>query len=189
LNLLIDIKMILIRHGFVPRRPERSPTAPFSYRRIETADLLAKLSADPNSGAGRVLDRAAIAAMGGAPDADLFDDAKPGFEIGSNLTGPLLTDSPIKGAHGYFPDHPEMRATLIIDGAGQTGSLGEVDMRDIAPRWRRSSASRCRARTGNRCWRSASPNGAHFGEGRDQIVRRTLGRGWKSFLSGEAACP
>ncbi len=101
--------------------------------RAKTADLLNKLSADPNSGVGRVLDRAQIAAMGGAPDADFFVDAKPGFEIGTALTGPLVTASANKGTHGYFPDHPEMRATLIIDGAGQTGSLGEIDMRDIAP--------------------------------------------------------
>ncbi|HUO22396.1 MAG TPA: ectonucleotide pyrophosphatase/phosphodiesterase [Caulobacteraceae bacterium] len=101
--------------------------------RAKTAALLRKLSNDPNSGLGRVMDRAQIAAAGGAPDADFFVDAKPGYEIGSALTGPLISDSVNKGTHGYFPDNPAMRATLIIDGAGQSGSLGEVDMRDIAP--------------------------------------------------------
>ncbi|HEX2760316.1 MAG TPA: hypothetical protein VHM27_07370, partial [Rhizomicrobium sp.] len=41
----------------------------------------------------------------------------------------------IKGTHGYFPTHPEMRATFILSGpsVAKRGSLGEVDMRDIAP--------------------------------------------------------
>ena len=40
-----------------------------------------------------------------------------------------------KGTHGYFPTHPEMRATFILAGPGMArkGSLGEIDMRDIAP--------------------------------------------------------
>jgi predicted AlkP superfamily pyrophosphatase or phosphodiesterase len=101
--------------------------------RAKTAALLQKLSADPTSGVGRIMDRAQIAAVGGAPDADFFVDAKIGNEIGTALTGPLTTASTNKGTHGYFPDHPEMRATLIIDGAGKAGTLGEIDMRDIAP--------------------------------------------------------
>ncbi|MDB5397007.1 MAG: alkaline phosphatase family protein [Rhodospirillales bacterium] len=37
--------------------------------------------------------------------------------------------------HGYFPNHPEMRATLVITGPhiAARGSLGEVDMRALAP--------------------------------------------------------
>jgi predicted AlkP superfamily pyrophosphatase or phosphodiesterase len=40
----------------------------------------------------------------------------------------------VKGTHGYFPEHPEMRATFILSGPGiAKKSLGEIDMRDIAP--------------------------------------------------------
>ena len=101
--------------------------------RATVAALLDKLSKDPASGVGRVIDKTAIQAMGGPADADFFVDAKPDFEFGTNLTGPLVGPSTNKGTHGYFPDHPEMHATLIIDGLPQKGSLGEVEMRDIAP--------------------------------------------------------
>jgi len=103
--------------------------------RARVAALLDRLAADPSSGVGRVISRAEIAAMGGAPDADFFVDAKIGYEFESKLTGPLVSPGSQKGTHGYFPDHPEMRATLLVDGPGLSarGSLGEVDMRDIAP--------------------------------------------------------
>jgi predicted AlkP superfamily pyrophosphatase or phosphodiesterase len=96
--------------------------------------LLDRLAADPNSGIARVIDRDGIAAMGGAPDGDFFVDAKIGYEFGAKLQGPLVGPPTTKGMHGYFPDHPEMRATLIIEGPGVPHrALGEVDMRDIAP--------------------------------------------------------
>lgn len=103
--------------------------------RAKVAALLDKLKADPNSGINAVIDRPAIAAMGGAPDADFFVDAKIGYEFGSALTGPLIIPGHQKGTHGYFPTHPEMRSTFIINGPGLAahGSLGEIDMRDIAP--------------------------------------------------------
>jgi predicted AlkP superfamily pyrophosphatase or phosphodiesterase len=103
--------------------------------RAKVADLLSSLAADPASGIGRVIDRDQIARMGGATDMDFFVDAKIGYNIESKLTGPLIGPGSEKGTHGYFPEHPEMRATLIIEGPGvtRTGSLGEVDMRDIAP--------------------------------------------------------
>jgi predicted AlkP superfamily pyrophosphatase or phosphodiesterase len=97
--------------------------------------LLAKLVADPASGVRRVIDRAEIAKMGGAVDMDDFLDAKISYEFAPRTTGPLVTPGSIKGTHGYFPDNPEMHATLIIDGPGLPihGSVGEIDMRTIAP--------------------------------------------------------
>jgi predicted AlkP superfamily pyrophosphatase or phosphodiesterase len=102
--------------------------------RARVKALLDRLAADPNSGIARVIDRDGIAAMGGAPDGDFFVDAKIGYEFGAKLQGPLVGPPTTKGMHGYFPDHPEMRATLIIEGPGVPHrALGEVDMRDIAP--------------------------------------------------------
>jgi predicted AlkP superfamily pyrophosphatase or phosphodiesterase len=97
--------------------------------------LLAKLAADPASGVGRVIGRDEIARMGGAPDMDDFVDAKIGYEFGAKTTGPMITASSLKGTHGHFPDHAEMHATLIIDGPSlpRRGSVGEIDMRAIAP--------------------------------------------------------
>ncbi len=103
--------------------------------RAKVAELLNKLAADPSSGVGRVIGREEIAAMGGAPDADFFVDAKIGYSFGSKLSGPLVSAGAVKGTHGYFPDHGEMHSTLILDGPHLPlhGSLGEVDMRAIAP--------------------------------------------------------
>ncbi len=103
--------------------------------RAKVAALLDQLKADPDSGIAEIIDRPAIAAMGGAPDSDVFIDAKIGYEFGSGLTGPLIAPGRQMGTHGYFPTHLEMRSTFIITGPGLAahGSLGEIDMRDIAP--------------------------------------------------------
>ena len=103
--------------------------------RAKVAALLDRLAADPTSGVGRLIDRPQIAAMGGATDMDFFVDGRIGYTFTNTLTGPLVTPGTEKGTHGYFPEHPEMRATLILNGPGLPlhGSLGEVDMRDIAP--------------------------------------------------------
>ncbi len=98
-------------------------------------DLLHKLAADPASGIAGVMSKSEIASAGGNPDADFFLDAKAGYYFDTKLRGPLVVPSTLKGTHGYFPEHPEMRATLMFAGPHLPvhGSLGEVDMRDIAP--------------------------------------------------------
>ena len=103
--------------------------------RTRVANLLGRLAADPTSGVAQVIDRAQIAALGGATKMDFFVDGRIGYTFTSKLTGPLVTAGTEKGTHGYFPAHPEMRATLILQGPGVRahGSLGEVDMRDVAP--------------------------------------------------------
>jgi predicted AlkP superfamily pyrophosphatase or phosphodiesterase len=97
--------------------------------------FLKKLVADPKSGLARMIDAKGIAALGGAPQASFWVDLKLGMETGHNLTGAKITPSVQQGTHGYFPFHPEMHATFFIDGPGlaKKGSLGEIDMRDIAP--------------------------------------------------------
>lgn len=58
--------------------------------------------------------------------------ARPGSDA-QNL--PARVTNHMRGAIGYLPTHPQMRATFIIAGPGipKKGSLGEIDMRDIAP--------------------------------------------------------
>jgi predicted AlkP superfamily pyrophosphatase or phosphodiesterase len=103
--------------------------------RARVAALLDRLAADPSSGVLHVIGRDQIAQAGGATDMDFFVDARDGYGFGSKLTGPLIRPIEEKGTHGYFPDRPAMRATLILNGpsvlAGQ--NLGEIDMRTIAP--------------------------------------------------------
>jgi predicted AlkP superfamily pyrophosphatase or phosphodiesterase len=101
----------------------------------KVATLLAKLAADPKNGIGGVIDRAEIAKRGGAKEADFWVSFAPGYKGGKALTGPLITPSSDKGTHGYFPDWPEMRSTFVMAGPDvpKGKSLGEIDMRDIAP--------------------------------------------------------
>jgi len=97
--------------------------------------LLDSLAAKPELGIAAIADGKQIAAMGGTPQASYWVDFKPGFEMGADPALPAVSPGSVKGTHGYFPTHPEMRATFIIEGPGiaKKGSLGEVDMRDIAP--------------------------------------------------------
>jgi predicted AlkP superfamily pyrophosphatase or phosphodiesterase len=103
--------------------------------KAKVSDLLAKLAADPQYGIVRVADAAEIARMGGTPMASFWIDFKPGYEMSANPAAPEVGPGAQKGTHGYFPTHPEMRATFILQGPGFTkkGPLGEIDMRDIAP--------------------------------------------------------
>jgi predicted AlkP superfamily pyrophosphatase or phosphodiesterase len=97
--------------------------------------LLNGLAAKPELGIADVADANAIARMGGTPMASFWVDFKPGFVMNANPAAPQVGPAPIKGTHGYFPTHPEMRATFILTGPSikRRGSLGEIDMRDIAP--------------------------------------------------------
>jgi hypothetical protein len=97
--------------------------------------LLAKLAADPAHGIARILEKGDIAKRGGFPNASFLVEMRPGYAIGLNIKGRLVTDAPSTGTHGYLAERPEMRASLFILGAGIAArhDLGVVDMRQIAP--------------------------------------------------------
>jgi len=97
--------------------------------------LLAKLAADPKNGIDRVIDKGQIETMGGSKGPSFWVDFKIGYAAGLLRRGPLVTPSRLKGTHGYFPTHPEMHATFMIMGPDVPAhaSLGEIDMRSIAP--------------------------------------------------------
>ena len=101
----------------------------------QTADLLKKLAADPANGIAQVIGDGIIKKDGGDVQASFWVDFTPGYEGGRKLVSAMVTAGSIKGTHGYFPDHPEMRAAFFIDGPGvpNKGSIGEIDMRRIAP--------------------------------------------------------
>ena len=95
--------------------------------------LLNRLAADPENGVNRIIDSDEIARMGGTPKASYWIDFKIGYSMGGSQTH--ISPSTQKGTHGWFPDHPEMRASFFISGPGvpKKGSIGEIDQRDIAP--------------------------------------------------------
>jgi len=102
--------------------------------KAKTGALLRGLAAKPDLGIAQVADADEIAKLGGTPMASFWVDFKPGYEMGQNLAAPEIGPGSVKGTHGYFPTHPEMRATFILSGPGvPEKALGEIDMRDIAP--------------------------------------------------------
>ena len=103
----------------------------------KVGSLLAKLSSDPQARIARVLEKAAIAAAGGNPQADFYLDLAPGA-VASPFAGasaPFVRPARVKGMHGYFPGLAEMNATFLLTGAKipQGLGLGEINMRAIAP--------------------------------------------------------
>lgn len=95
--------------------------------------LLDRLAADPANGINHVADAAEIARMGGTPMATYWVDFKLGYSMGGSTTH--ISASTQRGTHGWFPEHPEMRASFFAAGPGvpKKGAIGEIDQRDIAP--------------------------------------------------------
>ncbi len=89
---------------------------------------------EPNSGLGRVLQHADISALGGDPDAFLALDAAAGVTFGAGYAGDYDAPIAVKAMHGYDPDRPEMKASLLLFGPNVTkGKLNEARLVDVAP--------------------------------------------------------
>jgi predicted AlkP superfamily pyrophosphatase or phosphodiesterase len=99
--------------------------------------LLDRLKADPAMRIRAIADRAEIARIGGNPEAAFYLDLMPDANSGGfkGLQVPLSGPAGSKGMHGFFPAAPFMRSTFMLMGGGIPAgrSLGEVDMRAIAP--------------------------------------------------------
>ncbi|MET0792430.1 MAG: ectonucleotide pyrophosphatase/phosphodiesterase [Polyangiaceae bacterium] len=89
---------------------------------------------EPNSGLGRVLQHAEITALGGDPEAFLALDAAPNTTIGAGYSGDYDAPITVKAMHGYDPNRPEMKASLLLFGANVSkGKLNDARLVDIAP--------------------------------------------------------
>jgi predicted AlkP superfamily pyrophosphatase or phosphodiesterase len=86
-----------------------------------------------NSGIARILDHTQILALGGDPEAFIALEAEAGTYFG---TGREQYDSApsYRATHGYSPEQPQMRASLILYGATVThGQIIDARLIDIAP--------------------------------------------------------
>ena len=102
----------------------------------QTVDaLLSKLAADPANGIDRILTHDDVVKGGGFAGAESMVSMAPGYELGYQFSGPLVTPGIDGGMHGYPPDRPEMRSTFLLEGPGiaSNHSIGIIDMRQIAP--------------------------------------------------------
>jgi predicted AlkP superfamily pyrophosphatase or phosphodiesterase len=103
--------------------------------RAKVKALLDKLSADPANGIERIWSRDEIQKGRGFPDAEYLISLKSGYETAYSMTLPLVTKPGNLGMHGYVPERADMRSSFFIVGPNiaRGRSLGEIDMRQIAP--------------------------------------------------------
>lgn len=103
--------------------------------RTKVKALLDKLAADPANGIDRIWSREEIQKGRGFPDAEYLISLKSGYETAYSMTLPLITQPGNLGMHGYVPERADMRSSFFIVGpnVARGRSLGEIDMRQIAP--------------------------------------------------------
>ena len=87
-----------------------------------------------DGGIGRVLQQRDISALGGDPDAFLALDAAPNTTFGAGYSGDFDAPITVKAMHGYDPERPEMKASLLLFGPNVAkGKLTDARLVDIAP--------------------------------------------------------
>lgn len=98
--------------------------------------LLDRLKANPDARIANIVDRAEVRKGGGNPGASFYIELSNGALTGLfDAKAPLVKTAGYRGMHGYFPNNPAMRSAFLIMGPGiaKHKSLGEIDMRAIAP--------------------------------------------------------
>ena len=104
--------------------------------KARVAAILKKFAANPDYGIAHVHDGKQAAKLGATRDESFWIEMKIGtMAMGSRVTGPVILPPVMKGMHGYSPDLVQMHSTFIMVGPDvpKKGSLGIVDIRDIAP--------------------------------------------------------
>ena len=103
--------------------------------RTRVGDFLTTLASDPANGIDRIMTHEELVQARAFPNAAFFVSFKTGYEFGDQFSPPLVSEPTNKGMHGYVPDRPEMRSSFFLIGPGVPAgrSLGEIDMRQIAP--------------------------------------------------------
>jgi len=104
---------------------------------VKVISLFTKWAKQERSPIKQIVTRAELRKLKAVPQAALMLEAAPGYSFDDTLTGAEARDSgeTYKGTHGYLPTNPEMRASLIIYGAGaRSGAkLPLARMIDLAP--------------------------------------------------------
>lgn len=91
-------------------------------------------AARPEGGIGKIYEPAEIRAAGGDPRASFAFEATPGGSFGPGWTGDYKAPPLYLGAHGFAPEHSEMRAALAILGpAVRRGKIEGARLIDLAP--------------------------------------------------------
>jgi predicted AlkP superfamily pyrophosphatase or phosphodiesterase len=92
------------------------------------------LAGAEGSGIRRIANHDEIVAMGGDSNAFLALEASDGSSFAFGYLGELKSPSSRGGTHGYFPDRPQMRASMIFYGSAiGTGKIDHARLIDVAP--------------------------------------------------------
>jgi predicted AlkP superfamily pyrophosphatase or phosphodiesterase len=95
--------------------------------------LFAEARATPSRSIARVYDRDAIRGVGGDPSAFLAIEADLGTSFAAGY-GDYESAPTVLATHGYDPDRPEMRASLLLRGARVVpGPIADARLVDVAP--------------------------------------------------------
>ncbi len=102
-------------------------------------EMFQHAAARPGSGIRQVFNHDQIVAMGGDPEAFLAVEAAEGWAISGSVLGDAVSPAIKAAEHGYSPDRPEMRPSLLVYGpAIGRGKIKNARLIDIAPtvaRW------------------------------------------------------
>ncbi len=102
-------------------------------------EMFQQAAAKPGTGIGKVLSQEQIVAVGGDPEAFLAVEAADGWAITGGVTGDAISPAIEAAEHGYLPERPEMRTSLLVYGpAIGRGKIKDARLIDIAPtvaRW------------------------------------------------------
>jgi predicted AlkP superfamily pyrophosphatase or phosphodiesterase len=123
-----------VAHAYVYLRDPND--ARTGKRLLDTFSPLPRRAA---SGIGRVYTQEEIRQRGGDPLAYLALEAATGFSFSRAYHGDYISRSTDGGAHGYDPERPDMRASLLVTGPGIVpGMMDRARLIDVAPtvaRW------------------------------------------------------
>jgi len=97
--------------------------------------IVTALAADTADGIATVVRGDSLPTLGGFPGARWVLSLRAGYVASARTTGPLVAPSKSHRAHGYLPQVPEMAASFFVAGPGVPAgrSIGEIDLRDVAP--------------------------------------------------------
>jgi len=102
--------------------------------RTALLDIFKPLAGADGSGIRRMIGYDEIVALGGDPEAFLAIEAPEGTRFTNEYSGKFTEPSTQGGTHGYFPDRPEMRASLLIYGPPiAPGKIENARLIDVAP--------------------------------------------------------
>ncbi len=102
-------------------------------------EMFQQAAGKAGTGIRQVFTHEQIVALGGDPEAFLALEAAEGWAITGGVLGDAISPADEPGKHGYLPERPEMRASLLVYGpAIGHGKITGARLIDVAPtiaRW------------------------------------------------------